>query len=55
MRKQIDQVRPFGVVELQCVGHAVDDAVGDPGGGASLEADVVLDRDPSEERGLLAP
>ena len=48
-------MRPLGVVELQCVGDAVDDAVGDTGGGASLEADVVLDRDAGEEGGLLAP
>ena len=53
--EQVDKVRPFGVVELQSVRHAIDDALGDTSGGASLEADVVLDRDPGEERCFLAP
>ena len=45
---------PLSVVELQGVGHAVDDAVGDAGGVAALEPDVVLDGDAGEEGDLLA-
>ena len=40
--EQVDQVRAFGIVELEGVGDAVDDALGDAGGVAALEADVVL-------------
>jgi hypothetical protein len=48
-------MRPLGLVELQRVGDAVDHALGDAGGGAALEAGVVLDRDAGEEGGLFAP
>jgi hypothetical protein len=47
-------MRPLGLVELQRVGDAVDHALGGAGGGAALEAGVVLDRDAGEEGGLLA-
>ena len=40
--EQVEQVRAFGVVELQGVSDAVDDALGDPGGVAAFEPDVVL-------------
>jgi len=40
--EQVNQVCAFGVVELKGVGDAVDDGLGDPGGVASLQADVVL-------------
>ena len=36
------------------MGDAVDDAVGDSGGGAALEPRVVLDRDAGEEGGFFA-
>ena len=44
----------FGVVELECVGDAVDDALGDSGGVAAFETDVVLRRDTCQECDLLA-
>ena len=47
-------MRPLGFVELQCVGDAVDDALGDAGGVAAFEADVVLGGDAGEQRDLLA-
>ena len=40
--EQVEQVAAFGVVELERMGDAVDDALGDPGSIAALEADVVL-------------
>ena len=40
--EQVDQVGAFGLVELEGVGDAVDDAFGDPGGVAAFEPDVVL-------------
>ena len=52
--EQVDQVGAFGLVELQCLGDAVDDAVGDAGGVAALEADVVLRRDAGEQGDLFA-
>ena len=45
---------PLGLVELQCVRDAVDDALGDSGGVAALEPGVVLARDACEEGDLLA-
>jgi hypothetical protein len=45
---------PLGLVEVQGVGDAVDDAVGDAGGVAALEPGVVLARDACEEGDLLA-
>ena len=45
---------PLGLVELQGVGDAVDDALGDAGGVAALEPDVVLRRDAGEQGDLLA-
>jgi hypothetical protein len=53
--EQVDQVRPPGLVELQRMRDAVDDALGDAGGGAAFEAGVVLDRDAGKEGRLLAP
>jgi hypothetical protein len=47
-------VPSLGLVELQRMRDAVDDALGDAGGVASLEPDVVLARDPGEQRNLLA-
>ena len=52
--EQVEQVGPLGLVELQGVGDAVDDAVGDAGGVAALEPGVVLDGDAGEEGDLLA-
>ena len=39
---QVEQVRPLGLIELQRVRDAVDDALGDAGGVAPLEPGVVL-------------
>ena len=47
-------MRPLGLVELQCVGDALDDALGDAGGVAALEPGVVLVRDTREGGDLLA-
>ena len=44
----------LGLVELEGVGDAVDDAFGDAGGVAALEADVVLRGDPGQQCDLLA-
>ncbi len=39
---QVEQMRPLGLIELQCVRDAVDDALRDAGGVAALEPGVVL-------------
>ena len=51
---QVEQMRPLGVIELQRVRDAVDDALRDAGGVAALEPGVVLRRDPGEDGDLLA-
>src|SRR6266571_5676333 len=51
---QVEQVHPLGVVELQRVRDAADDALRDAGGVAALEPGVVLGRDPGEDGDLLA-
>jgi|GEM_PF-5900529 len=43
----------FGVVQLQCPGHAVQDGVGGAGKGAAFHPDVVIDADTGEQRDLL--
>ena len=50
--EQVEQVRSFGLVELQGVREAVDHAVGDAGGVAALELGDVLRRDPGQARDL---
>src|SRR6478672_9566414 len=47
-------MRPFGVIELQCVRDAVDDAFGYACGVAALEAGVVLGGDAGEDGDLFA-
>ena len=44
----------FGLVELECLGDAVDDALGDAGGVAALQPGVVLAGDAGEQSDLLA-
>jgi hypothetical protein len=51
---EVVQVRAFGVVEAQGPRQRVQDAVGDTGGVASLQALVVLDAHAGERRDLLA-
>jgi hypothetical protein len=51
---QVEQVRPLGVIELQRVRDAAEDAVRDAGGVAALEPGVVLGGDPGEDGDLLA-
>ena len=51
---QVEQMRPLGLIELQCVRDAVDDALGDAGGVAALEPGVVLAGDAGEDGDLLA-
>src|SRR3954452_6423991 len=51
--EQVEQVRPLGAVEPQRLRDALDDAFGDAGGVAALQADVVLRGDPDQERRLL--
>ncbi len=53
--EQVEQVGALGLVESQRAGDPVDDALGDAGRVAALEADVVLRRDARQERDLLAP
>lgn len=47
---QVFEVRPLGVVELQCAGHGVQHTVGHSLQVAPLESGVVLDTDPGERR-----
>jgi NAD(P)-dependent dehydrogenase (short-subunit alcohol dehydrogenase family) len=51
---QVEQMRPLSLIELQGVRDAVDDAVGDAGGVAALEPDVVLAGDAGEDGDLIA-
>ena len=43
----------FGLIELEGAGEAFDDAVRDTTGVPALEAGVVVDADPGEQRDLL--
>ena len=52
--QQVEQVDPLGLVELQRLRDAVDDALGDAGGVAALQPGVVLAGDAREEGDLLA-
>ena len=45
---------PLGFVELQRVGDAVDDALGDAAGVATFEPGVVLARDAGQQGDLVA-
>src|SRR5437016_4184084 len=51
--RQVEQVRPFGVVELEGARDRVEDGGGDTGKGAAFELGEVLDAHP-RERGNLA-
>ena len=51
---EVEQVGPFGVVELQCPHDAFEDVIGDTVGVAALEAGVVLDADPGQHGDLFA-
>jgi hypothetical protein len=52
--QEVEQVRPLGRIEPQRVRDAVDHTLGDAGGIAPLEPDVVLGRDAGKQRDLLA-
>jgi hypothetical protein len=51
--EQVEQVRAFGVVELERVRDAVDDALGGTWGVTALQSDVVLRRNARENRNFL--
>ena len=51
---QVEQMGPFGVVELQRPGDSVDDALGDSGRIAALELGVVLARNAGQQGNLVA-
>ena len=51
---EVDQVRPFGLVELQGPGQGVEHALGDAAEVAPLEPGVVLDADPGQDGDLAA-
>jgi hypothetical protein len=50
----MEQVGPFGVVELQGAGDGVEHGCADPGQGAALELGVVLDADAGQGGDLAA-
>ena len=52
---EIEQMRAFGVVELQRAGERLEHGVGDAGGVAAFELCVVGDADTGERGDLLAP
>ena len=51
---EVEQVGPFGVVELQGAGDRVEDGGGDAGDRAAFELGVVLDADPGQGGDLAA-
>ncbi len=51
---EVDQVGLFGLVELQCAGDGVHDAVGGVGECAAFQADVVVDAEPGQGGDLFA-
>jgi hypothetical protein len=51
---KVEQVGPFGVVELQGAGDRIEDGGRDAGEGAAFEFGVVLDADPREGGDLTA-
>jgi hypothetical protein len=53
--REVEEVRALGRVELQRTRERLENLVGDAAGVAALEPRVIVDADPGEERGLLAP
>ena len=51
---EVEQVGPFGVVELQGAGEGVEHAGRDAGEGAAFELGVVLDAHPGQRGDLAA-
>jgi hypothetical protein len=51
--REIEEVRSLGLVELKRTRDRLEDALGDSSRAAPLEAGVVVDADPGEERDLL--
>ena len=51
---EVEQVGPFGVVELQGAGDGVEHGGGDAGDGAAFQLGVVLDADPGQGGDLAA-
>ena len=52
--REVEEVRAFGLVELQRPGQGLEDPGGCAGDLAALEAGVVLDAEPSQRRDLAA-
>ena len=52
--REVEQVRPLGLVELQRPRERLEDGVGDTAHVAALEPGVVVDADAGEQRDLLA-
>jgi len=50
---EVEQVGPFGLVQLQRAGDSAEDLVGDAGDVAFLQPRVVVDLDPGEHRDFL--
>ena len=53
--RQVEQVLPFDVVELQCASDGVQHAFGGSVDVSTLEPGVVVETDPGEHRDLFAP
>ena len=51
--REVEQVRPLGLVELKRTRERLEDALRDAGRAAPLEARVVVDAHPGEQRNLL--
>jgi hypothetical protein len=52
---QVEQVLPLGVVELECAGDRVEDAVGGPADVPAFQPRVVVHADAGERGDLFAP
>jgi len=52
--EEIEEVGPFGLVELQGARYSFEDVLGDAAGVAPFETRVVLDADGRQHRDLLA-
>jgi hypothetical protein len=52
---EVEEVGSFGLVELQCAGHGLEDGLGDAGEVSAFELGVVVGAHAGEQGDFLAP